>query len=100
MNVATAARSMTSVYTRRPPNWSVQMPRATRLIAPLKIGVPIRRPNCVSLRPSSLAIRTPMMENIVHTAKHTAKAIVDIQRARPCSPGSISVLSSIGTISL
>ena len=30
-------------------------------------------------------MRTPMMEKIVHTAKHTVKASVDIHSARPCS---------------
>jgi hypothetical protein len=29
-------------------------------------------------------MRTPMIEKIVHTAKHTVKASVDIHSARPC----------------
>jgi hypothetical protein len=40
----------------------------------------------------------PMMENIVHTAKHTVKASVDIQSARPsvrANPRSAKPLSFI-----
>ena len=49
---------------------------------PVRIGVPTRRPNSVSLRPSSSLMRTPMIEKIVHTAKQTVKATVDIASAR------------------
>ena len=45
--------------------------------------MPTSRPNSVSLSPSSSLMRTPMIEKIVHTAKQTVKAIVDIQSARP-----------------
>ena len=50
---------------------------------PVRIGVPTSRPNSVSLSPSSSLMRMPMIEKIVHTAKQTVKARVDIQSARP-----------------
>jgi hypothetical protein len=55
---------------------------------PVRIGVPISRPNSLSLNFRSAAMRTPMMENMVQTAKQTVKAIVDIVSARvaPSSP--------------
>jgi hypothetical protein len=53
-----------------------------RTSEPVRIGMPISSPNSVSLRPSSVLILTPMMEKIVHTAKQTVKAMVDIESAR------------------
>ena len=44
--------------------------------------MPISRPNCVSLNPSSALILMPMIEKIVHTAKQTVKAMVDMVSAR------------------
>ena len=58
------------------------MPSSMRIEEPVRIGVPTSRPNCVSLRPRSRFIWMPMMEKIVHTAKQTVKAMVDIQSAR------------------
>jgi len=72
---------MTSENTRRPPYWSVQMPRKTLVSEPVRMGVPTSRPNCVSVSPSSCLIRTPMMEKMVHTAKHVVNATVLIVRA-------------------
>ena len=43
---------------------------------PVRIGVATSRPNSVSLRFSSALMRMPRMENMVHTAKFTAKAMV------------------------
>src|SRR6266700_2571571 len=57
------------------------MPKAMRTSEPVRIGVPTSKPNSVSLSPSSSLMRTPMMEKIVHAAKQTVKAIVDIRRA-------------------
>ena len=54
-----------------------------RTSEPVRIGVPTSRPNWVSFSPSSSLMRTPMMEKIVHTAKQTVKAMVDMRRARP-----------------
>ena len=62
---------------RRPPYWSVQTPRKTRISDPVRIGVPTRSPNWVSLRPSCFLIWMPMIANIVQTAKQTVNAIVD-----------------------
>jgi hypothetical protein len=59
------------------------MPRKIRDSEPDRIGVPISNPNSVSEMPSSVLMRTPMIEKIVHTAKHTVKARVDIHKARP-----------------
>jgi hypothetical protein len=50
--VATAPHSITSTITLRPPNWSDQMPRKTRLTEPVSTGVAINRPNWVSFKPS------------------------------------------------
>jgi hypothetical protein len=47
---------------------------------PVKIGVAISRPNFVSLRPSSPLMAMPMIEKIVQTAKHAAKANVLMHR--------------------
>ena len=66
----------------RPPNCSVQTPRKMRLMEPVKTGVATRSPNCVSLSPSSCLIRTPMIEKIVQTAKHTVNAKVLSPKAR------------------
>ena len=44
--------------------------------------MPTSRPNWVSLSPRSCLIWMPMMEKIVHTAKQTVKAMVDIHSAR------------------
>src|SRR5262249_16984563 len=64
------------------PSRSVQMPSRMRTSEPVRIGMPIRRPNSVSLRPSSDLIVTPMIEKIVQTAKQTVKATVDRDSAR------------------
>ena len=53
-----------------------------RTSEPVRIGVPTSRPNCVSFSPSCCLICMPMMAKMVHTAKHTVKAMVDIQSAR------------------
>ena len=67
---------ITSVYTSRPPYWSVQIPRNIRLTEPVRTGVATRRPNWVSVRPRSCLILTPMIEKIVQTAKQKTNAIV------------------------
>ena len=54
-----------------------------RISDPLRIGVPIRSPNWVSLNPSSCLIRMPMIEKIVQTAKQMVKERVESQSARP-----------------
>ncbi|MDZ7748329.1 MAG: hypothetical protein U5K43_05400 [Halofilum sp. (in: g-proteobacteria)] len=72
---------MSTVNTSRPPYFSVQIPRKMRLIEPVSTGVATSRPNWVSLRPRSCLILTPMIEKIVHTAKHTVNASVDIASA-------------------
>ena len=53
-----------------------------RTSEPVRIGMPISRPNWVSLSPSSALMLTPMIEKIVHTAKQTVKAMVDMDSAR------------------
>ena len=80
--VAAAAANMVEVYTTRPPRRSVHTPRTIRTSEPVSTGVPISNPNCVSDSPSSFLICTPMIEKIVHTAKQTVKAKVDIDSAR------------------
>src|SRR3546814_6434270 len=60
----------------RPPIRSARMPSGRRDNAPVKIGMPTRSANWVSLRPNSRWMRTPMMEKIVQTMKHAAKASV------------------------
>ncbi len=87
----TAAETMVKVNTIRPPYWSDQMPSISRISDPVRIGVPTSRPNCVSLRPRSRLIWTPMMAKIVHTAKHTVKATVESHSARPCSVSAFMV---------
>jgi hypothetical protein len=49
---------------------------------PVRIGVATSRPNCVSFRPSSALMATPIMEKIVQTAKQAVKAIVLRLKAR------------------
>ena len=44
---STAAASITSVLDVRPPYWSVHTPRAILIKDPLKIGMPISKPNSV-----------------------------------------------------
>src|SRR5690554_616264 len=60
------------------------MPRNNRLMEPVKIGVAISRPSWVSDSPRSSAIRMPIMEKMVHTAKQSVKASVDRPSARCC----------------
>src|SRR4051812_35014678 len=60
------------------------MPRKMRDSDPVRMGVPTSSPNSVSFSPSSSLMRTPMIEKIVHTAKHTVNESVDIHSARPC----------------
>src|SRR6185369_5664685 len=55
-----------------------------------------KRPNWVSFSPSSCLILTPMMAKIVHTAKQTVKARVDIQSARPCPSTGAAVVIGMG----
>jgi hypothetical protein len=86
IQVAAAPHSITSAISVRPPNWSDQIPRNTRLTDPVSTGVAMSRPNWVSVRPSCALIWMPMMEKIIHTAKHTVKAKVLSHRARCCSP--------------
>jgi hypothetical protein len=62
-----------------------------RMSEPLKIGVPTSSPNCVSFSPRSFLICTPMIEKIVHTAKQTVNAIVDIQSALVRPSGDVSI---------
>ena len=71
-----AEATITRVNTRRPPYWSVQIPRKIRLIEPVRTGVATRRPNWVSDNPKSCFILTPMIEKIVQTAKQNTKATV------------------------
>ena len=80
--VAIAVRSIWAEKTSRPPYFSVQTPRNRRVTEPVRMGVATRRPNWDSVRPSSPLLATPMMENIVHTAKQAVKAIVLRPRAR------------------
>ena len=80
----TAADSMVRVNTTRPPYWSDQMPRIRRINEPVRIGVPTSRPNCVSVRPRSFLIWTPMIAKMVQTAKQTVNEMVDSHNARPC----------------
>ena len=72
----TAVTSICSGNMTRPPICSVHTPRKIRLIEPVSTGVATRRPNWLSLSPSSVFICTPMIEKIVQTAKHTVKAKV------------------------
>ena len=51
-------------------------------IEPVSTGVAIRTPYSNSESPSSSLRESPMMEKIVHTAKHTVNAMVDIDSAR------------------
>ena len=44
--------------------------------------MPTIRPNCVSLRPRSCLIWTPMIAKIVQTAKQIVKAMVESHNAR------------------
>ncbi len=60
------------------------MPSGNRTSEPVRIGVATSRPNSVSLRLSCCLIRMPMMENMVHTAKFTAKAKVFIVSTEIC----------------
>ena len=85
--VAAAADSITPVKTMRPPIWSVQMPNARRISEPVRMGVAASRPNWVSLSPSSCLICRPMMEKIVHTAKHTVNESVLAHNATCCCTG-------------
>jgi hypothetical protein len=57
------------------------MPRRTRTSDPVRIGVPTSSPNSVSESPSSSFTPRPMIEKIVHTAKHAVKATVLVQSA-------------------
>src|SRR5262249_22950800 len=79
---------------------SVQIPSASRISEPVKIGVPTSSPNWVSLRPSSCLMRMPMIAKIVHTAKQTVKAIVDIHSAVRCSAGVTSGRASMQRLRL
>ena len=78
---ATAVTAISTVYTMRPPYWSVQIPRKMRLKDPVRIGVATRMPNSVSLSPRSCLMRIPMMEKMVQTAKQTVNANVLTPRA-------------------
>jgi hypothetical protein len=68
--------SINKNITMRPPNRSVQIPSGTRTSEPVKIGVAVRRPNWVALRPSVFLIGIPITPNIIHTIKQTVKANV------------------------
>ena len=81
IQVAAAVTAISSVYTARPPYWSVQIPRKMRLSEPVRIGVATRMPNSVSLSPRSCSMRIPMMEKMVQTAKQTVNAKVLRPRA-------------------
>ena len=48
----------------------------SREMDPVRIGVPTRRPNSVSLRPSRFLISIPMIEKTVHRAKQAVKEMV------------------------
>ena len=78
---------MVSGKTRRPPYWSAHIPKKTLTSEPVRIGVPTRRPNWVSLSPNSALISIPIMAKIVQTAKQTVKAVVLSQRAPCCCCG-------------
>ena len=81
IHAATAVAAISTVYTIRPPYWSVQIPRKMRLRDPVRMGVATRIPNSVSLSPRSCLMRIPMMEKMVHTAKQTVNAKVLTPRA-------------------
>ena len=83
--------------TQRPPYLSVHIPRKSRLIEPVRMGVAISRPNWVSDSPRSSLMRIPMMEKMVHTAKHRVKAKVDKPSARYCAgfDGVLAMLRSL-----
>ena len=51
------------------------------------------KPNWVSLSDNSSLIPIPMIEKMVHTAKQTANATVDIVSARPGASLSASLLT-------
>src|SRR5262249_38008546 len=77
-----AAASMTIGKTTRPPNRSVAMPTGSRKIDPVRTGIPSSQPICaLSKAKTWLSTRnvtsTPF---ITHTAKHTVKASVFIER--------------------
>jgi hypothetical protein len=92
--VAIAASTMTAANSRRPPNWSDQAPRAIRDSEPVRIGVPIRRPNWVSESPSSCLMSRPMIAKIVQTAKQAVKATVLVQSAWPAPSAGRSRVAS------
>ena len=76
---AQVARAVSIIWaekTSRPPYFSVQTPKNSRVMEPVRMGVATRRPNWVSFRPSSPLMATPMMEKIVQTAKQAVKAMV------------------------
>ncbi len=79
-----ATSSMWMKNTMRPPKRSVIRPSGRRTREPVRIGRATIRPNWDSLRPSSSLMRMPMIENIVHTAKFTAKDKVLMPRTEYC----------------
>ena len=52
------------------------MPRGTRISEPVSTGVAVSRPNSVAFSPSVFFSGMPMTPNIIHTMKHTVKAMV------------------------
>ena len=85
------------MFITRPPIWSVHTPSSTRDSDPVRIGMPASNPSSVSLKPRSCWILTPMIEKIVHTAKHTVNAKVLIQSAAFCCPRWTPPRSAIAT---
>ena len=82
--------------TTRPPNCSVQIPRIRRVSDPVSTGVATSRPNCVSLRPSSALISTPMIAKIVQTEKQIVNATVLRPSARLLSAELAVLVDAIG----
>src|SRR6185295_372064 len=68
--------SMRMKKTMRPPKRSVHMPSGRRIREPVSTGIATRMPNCVSFRPRVCLIGMPITANIIHTMKHTVKAVV------------------------
>ena len=88
--MGTAEASMRSVYTGRPPNLSVSMPRGNRVSDPVSTGTPIRIPIWLALQSNTwLSTRnvtsTPLS---IHAAKHTVNATVLSARTTWARPGS------------
>src|SRR5436190_22628124 len=76
--------SISMKNTVRPPNLSVHMPSGSRMSDPVSTGIATNIPNCVSLSRSDCLIGIPITANIIHTMKHTVKAIVLVVTTDHC----------------